>query len=317
LSKIIIGIHGLGNKPPKHLLKRWWRKSIREGVSRIGYPRLAIPFELVYWSKHLHPDHLNPKEKDTKNPFYLDSPYRPSPSKHHPKPSPFRKRLLNVLERQIDKLLLNEDMSINFSAVTDLIIHHFFKDLDAYYSHKIKGTQRETRPARDIIREDLIEVLQKHRKKNICLIAHSMGSIIAYDVLTRCVPDIQIDTLITIGSPLSIPVVIHKYLGETNPKYQQKVVYTPENVVNHWYNLSDLQDKISMNYTLADDYKPNKKHVHVVDKVVYNDYEIREERNPHKSYGYLRTPEMAEIIHAFLKFKWKRWFQSIKKNLLG
>jgi len=220
-------------------------------------------------------------------------------------------------KRHIDKLLLNEDMSINFSAVTDLIIHHFFKDLDAYYSHNTRGLQRETRPARDIIREELMEVLQKHRKKKICLIAHSMGSIIAYDVLTLCVPDIQIDTLITIGSPLSIPVVIHKYLAETNPKYRQKVVYTPKNVVNHWYNLSDLQDKISMNYTLADDYKPNKKHVHVVDKVVYNDYEIRDERNPHKSYGYLRTPEMAKIIHAFLKFEWKRWFQSIKKNLLG
>jgi hypothetical protein len=39
--------------------------------------------------------------------------------------------------------------------------------------------------------------------------------------------------------------------------------------------------------------------VRAIDKVVYNNYEYNGKKNPHKIYGYLRTPELAEIIHAF------------------
>ncbi len=34
--------------------------------------------------------------------------------------------------------------------------------------------------------------------------------------------------------------------------------------------------------------------------VVENDYESEGIENPHKSYGYLRTPEVAQIIDDFL-----------------
>ena len=40
------------------------------------------------------------------------------------------------------------------------------------------------------------------------LIAHSMGSIIGFDVLTFLATDIKINTFITIGSPLGLPVII-------------------------------------------------------------------------------------------------------------
>ena len=62
-----------------------------------------------------------------------------------------------------------------------------------------------------------------------------------------------------------------------------------------------LEDKVALNYNLGDDYRANKKGVKPVDMQVVNDYEINGKRNPHKSYGYLRVPEMAETIHHFLK----------------
>ena len=31
---VIIGIHGLGNKPSPPLLAKWWKEAIREGLSR-------------------------------------------------------------------------------------------------------------------------------------------------------------------------------------------------------------------------------------------------------------------------------------------
>jgi hypothetical protein len=41
---------------------------------------------------------------------------------------------------------------------------------------------------------------------------------------------------------------------------------------------------------------------------VTNDYEFGGNKNPHKSYGYLRTPDMAGIISDFLKKDRSRFF---------
>ena len=49
MRKVIIGIHGLGNKPPKALLKIWWKKAIREGLKAIGHSRFFVKFELIYY----------------------------------------------------------------------------------------------------------------------------------------------------------------------------------------------------------------------------------------------------------------------------
>jgi hypothetical protein len=67
MSKIIIGIHGLGNKPPKDLCEKWWKKSLREGLNSIGRKYFNFNFELVYWADILHPTPLNPNEKKKNN----------------------------------------------------------------------------------------------------------------------------------------------------------------------------------------------------------------------------------------------------------
>ena len=78
LSKIIIGIHGLGNKPPKKLLEKWWKESIREGLGAFGYKKYFFKFKLVYWAHILHPDPLNPQLEDKDDPTFLHEPYVPA-----------------------------------------------------------------------------------------------------------------------------------------------------------------------------------------------------------------------------------------------
>jgi hypothetical protein len=298
MAKIIIGIHGLNNKPPKRILKKWWKKSIRDGLKKSGYRRPFFRFDLVYWAHISHPKPLNPRIKNKKHPLFLHAPYKPTDKDEPKNTSKLRKKILDVIEKQFDKIFLNEDLSINFSGITDLVIKHFFKDLDIYYSKTAKKQKHHVFLVRDLIRAQLADVLKKHHKKEILLIAHSMGSIITYDVLTQTLPDLPIHTLVTIGSPLGVPVVIHKIAADQ--KKGKKDIKTPENIKKNWYNLSDLEDRVAFNYNLADDYKPNKNHIRPIDKIVHNDYKINNHRNPHKSYGYLRTPEMAEIIHTFL-----------------
>ncbi len=59
MSKVIIGIHGLGNKPNRETLNDWWIEAINEGFKKAGRENLSIPFELVYWADLLHEYPLN------------------------------------------------------------------------------------------------------------------------------------------------------------------------------------------------------------------------------------------------------------------
>ena len=308
-KKIIIGIHGLGNKPPAELLEKWWTSAILEGLRVFGTAPLEVDFEMVYWADTLYPEPEDTTITNPDDPLYTQRPYIQAEDYTIKPYSKTRKKLLDYLEKVMDQLFLNDDMSINFSRITDKFIHKYFKDLDAYYSKFIADTSDANDNIRTIIRERLYKKLIKHRRKDILLIAHSMGSIVAFDVLSQHSSDIKVDTLVTIGSPLGIPVVMNKIaieLAEAGSKLSSP--QTPESLVRNWFNLSDLEDKIAINYNLTDDYQPNSRGIRAVDYIVYNNYINKGNANPHSSFGYLRTPEMAGIIEDFSKSKRPAWY---------
>ena len=49
--------------------------------------------------------------------------------------------------------------------------------------------------------------------------------------------------------------------------------------------------------------------------MMQNNYEYSGIRNPHKSYGYLRTPELLDTLNSFLKQRRFQLFNRIKKYL--
>ena len=298
MSKIIIGIHGLGNKPSKKTLIDWWLKSIREGLEAINKNNFELNFEIIYWADVLNEKPLDDSITDKEDPYYVSEKYTPAPENFIPTPHPIRQKILNFVEKQMDKLFLNDDLSINYSFISDLIIHRYFKELEMYYTEELNNKDN----IRDVIRNKAAEVLKKHKDDEIFLIAHSMGTIVIYDVLTLLLPDLKIDTLATMGSPLGLPIVMGKIAAEVKlkPRIKEKLK-TPPGVKRYWYNFSDLEDKIAMNYNLADDYDKNSNGVQAVDFVVNNNYEVKGERNPHKSYGYLRTPEFSKVLSEFLE----------------
>jgi len=293
----------MGNKPPRRTLESWWETSLREGMKGPWELKGEFNFELVYWAHYIHQVPLDPKITDPEDPLHVEDPYVPAdPDSEGQKPRELRVKIVRYLEKQLDKIFLNKDHTINFSSISDFIIHHFFSDLEVYYKAQCQEKPGSKISSRDAICSDLARTLRKHRKKRIMLIAHSMGSIIAYDVLTRRVPDIAIDTFVTMGSPLGLPIIKSKILAEQEGAERQGLpLRIPENVRSHWYNLSDFNDKIALNYKLNDDFEENSRHVRIIDKAVVNNYAIKGKKNPHKSYGYLRTPEMAEIVHSFIK----------------
>lgn len=305
MDQLIIGIHGLGNKPSKKLLERWWKKSIIEGLNRINSPVKSINFELVYWADIIYSQPLKLSVKDKNDPFFLDEPYsfQPVSSYQIVAPNPFLARVFKFFERQLDRVFLNKDMSLKFAPLTETVIKRYFHDLEIYYNEP--GTMHAgTQSTRQLIQSRLIDIINRNRNRDILLIAHSMGSIIAYDVLHSLENSVDINTMITVGSPLGLPMIVSRIFNELKAEDKKlKKLKTPENVKYHWYNISDKDDKVALDHTLADDYGQNKNNVQPFDISVYNDYNINRERNPHKIYGYLRSAGMAQIISHFYSGK--------------
>jgi len=303
MSKIIIGVHGLGNKPDANTLEKWWLESILDGLKYDHRTEHRFNFELAYWANLLHSVPLHPEITDPDDPLYIEDPYFPGMTEDtSEKPSELRKKILHILGDQLENIILKKDLTINFSSVNDFVINHFFKDLAIYYDTFHEEHATSDLEMKQLVREQLANVLLKNRKKKIFLIAHSMGSIIAYDVLTQLTDDVEIDTLVTLGSPLGVPIIRSKIAAEHAREDDQSVVLkTPENVTRRWYNLVDIRDKIAIYYQLSDGFEANSHNVRVMDLIVTNGYQFRGEKNPHKSYGYLRTPDMAEIFDNFLQ----------------
>lgn len=149
---------------------------------------------------------------------------------------------------------------------------------------------------RSAIRERLAAALREIQGKDVevMLIAHSMGSLIAYDVLKDAaltLPSVRVAHLVTVGSPLGLVKV-------------KEICADPERVpecVDRWSNLADPRDWVARWDTLlANEYPANNRGVTISDHLVINGYVCPSGKgNPHKVFGYLRTPEMSDLIAEF------------------
>lgn len=301
MAKIIITIHGLGNKPPENLLTSWWRLAIEEGLSSIGKPHYFMKFYLAYWAHFLHPQQLDPAIKDPDHPLYLPDPYVPGKNNFQDQPKSLRKKFLDIFKRQMSHVLLDTDFTMRYGQLSDLVIHYFYQDLEVYYSSNSQVAGPAQQSARTAIQNQLIRILRTHSKKDILLIAHSMGSIIAYDVLKQLESEVNIDTLVTIGSPLGLAAIQRRLHHGTHSENKKDLhLPTPDNILRFWFNFADSEDKVAMDYQLAEDFEKNRHGVQPMDYLVHNNYELHGERNPHKAYGYLRTRQLAEVINNFI-----------------
>lgn len=307
MSKIIIGIHGLANKPPKETIESWWKQSLVEGLQKnCDYKDTDFDFKLVYWADLLHKYSLHNDQDFDFDELYNKQPYveaKPGELKTYSegKLSELRTLSFGALGNFID--LMNQDFGVSLAA--SLFIHRVFRDLDFYYSNnrQIRNRTGKHELARKVLRDELKNVLRQESNKEIMLIAHSMGSIISYDVLRdlgRSDPEMEIPHYVTIGSPLGLPTVKTKIIEERD--YDARV-RTPSLVTKTWVNYADKRDPVATDTHLADDYKANRKGIQVFDDLIMNDYELPHEPgkvNAHKSYGYLRTPELSNHVKSFL-----------------
>ena len=282
-SKVILGIHGLANKPEETTLKDWWNRALLEGLDHNCNVRgKDIAFDLIYWADWGYDSPISDDEND--------EPYEPLPA--DAKLETYEDGWLDSLRAVSSDVLAapldwaKEMLGIDRTA--DKVLEAKLPDLARYYNEPQK---------RDLLRNRLKERIKSCRGKRIMMIAHSMGSIIAYDVLREMGhndPKIMIDHFITIGSPLGLPHVKLR-IDEEN-----SMVRTPS-LVKRWTNFADRRDPVSLDTNLSRDFRANVDGVKVKDDLVINSYEGKSGKaNPHKSYGYLRCPELSRTVRDFL-----------------
>jgi len=94
---------------------------------------------------------------------------------------------------------------------------------------------------RQVLRQRLIEQLKalQERADRLVIVAHSMGTMIAYDVLRRCPDCPPVHTLITLGSPLGVTEVQEKLVGDG-----AEGVDFPAARLQHWINIYDPLDPV-------------------------------------------------------------------------
>ena len=302
MAKVIIAIHGLRNKPSKEMLEKWGVLSIKEGLQRLNVEVDLPKFEVAYWADILYDKPLSPNEKNKKSPYYLREDYTPAHDISRTGVHPYKRKISLFLKKTIYAIFLSHKYKLRFSFISNKFIHNNFKDLEIYFTDGCDDEYTDDCKKRDRINDRLVKALKQHKNDDIFLVAHSMGSIIAFDVLSFIVShNITINTFVTMGSPLGAPFVISRIAKLYESKNQGHIkLQTPESVTNRWYNFSDISDPIALDFKLSDDFSANSKGVKVKDFIVENTYRKNGKANHHKSMGYLRTPEFAKALVEFV-----------------
>ena len=309
MEKIIIGIHGLANKPEREILKDWWQQSILEGLAKnLHKTNVKLNFEMVYWADLLYKNHQH-----NDSAFYFDSHYNNEPYREAATDElqeyaekwidRVRGTVLDTVGSSLDAL----KQHFGFDFITDWVLSKVLKDLAFYYAEEqeIRNRSKTLEPANKVLKNELQMTLEKYKSYEIMLIAHSMGSIIAYDVLRdlghRDNNDVFIKHFVTIGSPLGFPHVKHKIVEQRTYSKGSNIVRTPSIVTESWINYADKKDPVAIDIHLRDDFGKNTNNIRVKDDLVLNDYKgLDGKNNHHKSYGYLRTPELSKLIADFI-----------------
>ena len=274
-------MHGLANKPPRDEKAGWWRAAIAEGLARNRGLAADPPFAFVYWADLRYPQPLD--GDSNREPYVPEAGSGPLPS-----PANDPGRDAPSLTDQVYRGLSRLQEATGLTPVDDLILEYRLDDLWGY----------PTDPAfREAARDRLRAVLVDHADASVLIAAHSMGGLIAYDVLRAAERDgtpLPRTALVTLGTPLALTEVRQTLEAEHGD------LRVPA-ALTAWTNLMDRDDIATVGDHLHVVFAASASGVAVRDVPVINAYRRPDgTENRHKSYGYLRTPEFSQVVAAFL-----------------
>lgn len=172
----------------------------------------------------------------------------------------------------------------------------------------LQDTQRYFRNERGVateVRKMVSDALESafQAGRRIMLMGHSLGSVIAYDVLwemsRRHSSEVRVDHFVTLGSPLGLKFVKHRMLCTHFPELEQY----PSNI-RKWTNLSAVGELTALDRTFADDYRPMLDEglvESITDHIeLMNYFRGPEGLNVHRCYGYAANEKTGAVIAEWM-----------------
>jgi len=304
--KTLIFIHGRSWKPPENDLKKLWLDAVKFGIKR-DHPNMLAKYQatkkvFVYYGDISNdfltketgesvPDDLASRKKTfDKLKTYKTHEFNKKFYKKLPGMASLKEAAADVLSPILKFLRLGD----NVISMVAPDIGEYWKGEDSYFGSEV--------------RESLTPHLKQAFKNGskVCLIAHSLGSMIAYDTLWkfsyrgeyRNYRNSKVDGFITLGSPLG-DASVQKGLFGSKASGLRKY---PKNIIE-WINIAAEDDYISHDSKIKNDFKEMKKFNllnSITDKHIYNLAVRGQHSNPHHSVGYLIHPKVIDEIVRFI-----------------
>lgn len=278
----IIYIHGIGSKPPKEKLKLEW------DIALFGKD-MGSRTRMAYWADLLHDMEIEPKRISTRgNQMRLDVDQMLSDAGVDPSNEKAQALADAVLRahglqgNHLGKKILPLPAFLR-RPIARRFLEAFVKDTAAYFFR---------RGMRSKIKERFIAELPKGGDP-ITIIAHSQGSIVAYEVLAamKVTGGLQVGQLVTIGSPLGV--------RELQDLLQPDDLKVPV-VVHAWNNFTDPLDYVALDKGIGNDFWGEPA---IVDEMVMNRHtRTLDGFNPHSAVGYLAHPSVRAVVHRAARF---------------
>lgn len=296
---LILYIPGLKPKPEPLVHRAQLFRCLGEGIRRLDartaaqLERSSGVFDIAAWTYDFYGEHrdigLDQDDIDT----LLQTPQ--ASDKDKAIAVSWKRRLLRWMFRTADFL----PFTIPKLATEELEVH--LHDLNRY----VRNDNGVADGARSVVRLALQSAAADRRP--VLLLAHSMGSVIAYDVLwqlTRDKDDVEVDLLVTMGSPLGQKLIQRRLMGAD---LRGKARY-PCNIRN-WINLAAIGELTAIDTHLKNDFGEMVQLglvENIDDRAMFNYYRMSGTLNVHAEYGYLINEVTASVV--------KRWWSETSRK---
>jgi hypothetical protein len=219
----IVGVHGINN------YKRGREQVTRDWGAALG-PALAESFSMAYYAHHLQPE----VGQGAADPYAMDTELRDLLGRW-------------ALELPLDREAAQGGLTLpvrqaverlaRYSGLQRAVIEPFvaaaLPEVRTYFRN---------RRARLAARDEVADAID--RSGATIVLAHSLGSVVAYETLLA-EPDLRLDLLVTMGSPLGLPGVVFERLEPAGAHLK------PLPNVARWVNVADQGDIVAVPRNLS------------------------------------------------------------------
>jgi len=313
MGKKLIMVHGRHFKPEKSVLEQNWIEAIRFGIARDFGEDTASSFDAIESSMAYYGNFSNKFLREKKRKYNEENDVKDRGvalgqlQKYHDKQDFLSADGMKNYKKLPGKNSWYEALADSAGEVVEFL--HLGKSLVSFVAPDMAEYWNDEAEFSSNVRWPLTKLLAEALRNDddVLLVAHSLGSLISYDVLWKFshygeyqdIADKKISEFITIGSPLGDETSKRNLKG-SHIKGPRRY---PHNI-RRWINLAAEDDYVAHDEKLGNDFEemvgfglveP------IQDKGIYNLSIRGGKSNPHHGAGYLIHPFMAELVVKWLE----------------